>query len=148
MGDNAPVRDLGRPHGAAPATMTIRGATFAAALLCLGGTGAAAQPVPELGAKVTPKEGCLPKERCLTAWEAPPSGFSLSRGREVACIAADEDYLVIDTRVIPSLLFGDSYYLRIKSEDDRHACAEGGCWVYLGRERDASKWNMNMKEEQ
>lgn len=139
MRGNAPVHDLGRPQGAAPATMTIRGATFAAALLYIGVTGAAAQSVPELGAKVTPKGD-------LTAWEAPPSGFSLSRGREVASIAENEDYLVIDTRVIPSLLFGDSYYLRIRSEDDGHACAEGGCWVYLGRERDTSKWNM--REEQ
>ena len=137
MGGNTPARDLGRLT--AVATMTIRGVTVAATVLFLGVTGAAAQSVPELGATVTTKGE-------LTAWEAPPSGFSLSRGREVASIAANEDYLVIDTKIIPSLLFGDSYYLRIRSEEDGHACAEGSCWVYLGREGDASQWNMKEEE--
>ena len=140
MADNTPVRNLDR-RGSAVATMTIRGVALAAAVLCLGVTGAAAQSVPELGTTVTPRGE-------LTVWETPPSGFSLSRGREVASIAVDEDYLVIDTRIIPSLLFGDSYYIRIRSEEDGHACAEGSCWVYLGREGDASQWNMEEQHSQ
>ena len=116
-------------------------ATLAAMVICLGVTGAAAQPpMAEFGTTVIPT-GELP------VWEFPPSGLSLSRGRTVATIDADSDpYTVIDTRVIRSILWGDSYYVRLRSEDDQHECAERSCWVYLGREREG-QWNLTVAED-
>jgi len=86
--------------------------------------------VPEIGAEVTPIGE-------LTAWERYPSGFSLSRGREVTSIHPGEEYVVAETRVIASILSGDSYYVRLRpKEDSEDVCALQSCWVYQGRERD------------
>ena len=116
-------------------------ATLVAMVICLGVTGATAQPpMAELGTTVTPT-GELP------VWEFPPSGLSLSRGRAVATIGPDSaSYIVIDTRVIRSILWGDSYYVRLRSQDNHHECAERSCWVYLGREREG-QWNLTVAND-
>ena len=69
----------------------------------------------------------------LVAWERYPSGLFFSRGDTVARISPGERYRVIERKVIPSLLSGESYYFRIAPLGlPDNPCANRDCWVYAG----------------
>lgn len=80
----------------------------------------------------------------LDAWERYPSGFLLGTGRRVVEIRPEEEYQVVGWKTIPSFLWGESYYIRIRpTVDPHHECRVVACWVYYGGERHGAPWNFD-----
>ena len=78
----------------------------------------------------------------LDAWESYPAGYTLGTGRRVARIRPGEKYQIVGWKTIPSLLWGDSYYIRIRpAVDPSHKCRVVACWAYYGGERHGAPWN-------
>ena len=83
----------------------------------------------------------------LDALESYPAGYLLRPGALIATIQPGEEYEVIGSKRIPSILFGNSYYIRIWPTDDtEHPCRTHACWVYHGRSRKGPPWNLQTTE--
>ena len=81
----------------------------------------------------------------LDAWESYPSGFSLNSGELITEIQPGEVYEVIGSKIVPSFLWGDSYYIRLRLRDDsEHPCRILSCWVFHGRDRTGPPWNLRV----
>ena len=98
--------------------------------------GDAESPVLEIGDTVTVRG-------VLDAWENYPSGYSMSRGDRVVRIRPGEVHEVIGLKAIPSVIWGASYYVRVRPVGTlEHECRLRPCWVYQGRDRVGPPWNL------
>ena len=86
---------------------------------------------PNIGNVVVPRGS-------LVAWDAPPTGFTINWSwwhEQVKTVHARERYVVVDVRVVRSLLLVERFYLRLESADiEDDPCNESPCWVYQGNE--------------
>ena len=75
----------------------------------------------------------------IDIWDDYPHGIVMSPGRTVATTLPGGRYRVVDIEVVPSIILGDTYFIRILSIDDPDGipCGTGvdECWAYQGRRR-------------